>query len=199
MNKKLTLLLSLCLSTALFSSSLAGSRGLSQYNSASFSKKLPVAKNTLECNSEDAKQFINSVFSRNGEQPSFIGGFKSLKKSKDRTYCSVTYKTDDDLQKLNYWIVSENNESTYYYDIDSIPIACDSEDVLTMIKSIAEKRKIVIEEMGGYHENGSTGGTSCSLAYKTSDIENVANLNYSISRDEDFNIVLETEENNYDN
>ena len=173
--------------------------GISKFNSASYTKKLPVSKNTMECNSDDAKQFVASIFERDGNTPSFIGGYKTLKKSENVSYCSVSYKNGGDISKQTFWIIKEEGK-TYYYDYDTMPVACDSKEVHEYIKEIAVRRKITIEELGGLEQSGIFNDTtSCTLAYKASDMNDLAKLNYSLSRDEDFNVVMTTDDNEFEN
>lgn len=171
-------------------------QGVSNFNSASITKPLPVAKNDMECNSEAAKMFVEN--SLNGENVSFIGGYKALKKSENVTYCSVTYKSFQEMSKKNFWIVREDGNISIY-DFKTMPIACDSEEINNHLKFIADKRKIVIEELGGFElYEDQEDYAVCSFAYKTSDINNVAKLNISISRNEDFNLIFETGENQFE-
>ncbi len=173
--------------------------GISNFNSASYTKKLPVSKNTMECNSDDAKQFVASIFERDGNTPSFIGGYKTLKKSEDVSYCSVSYKNGGDISKQTFWIIKEEDK-TYFYDYESMPVACDSEEVHQYIEEIAARRKITIDELGGLEESEIFNDTTlCTLAYKASDMNDLAKLNYSLSRDEDFNVVMTTEDNEFEN
>lgn len=173
--------------------------GISNFSSASYTKKLPVSKNTMECNSDDAKQFVGSIFERDGNTPSFIGGYKTLKKSENVSYCSVSYKNGGDISKQTFWIIKEN-EKTYFYDYTSMPVACDSDEVHTYINDIAKRRNITLEELGGLEQSGLFDDTtSCTLAYKASDMNDLAKLNYVLSRDEDFNVVMSTEENEFEN
>jgi hypothetical protein len=193
---KLFLLLIALITPSIMSASIIkNNRGLSQYDSTSFSKKLPIDKNNMDCNTDNSKQFINSILDRDGITANFIGGFKVLKKSKDRTYCSVNYKNNIVFSQINFWIINDQNE-TRFVDYTSEPIACDDETVVKMIEGIAEKRKIKIEEIGGYSQDGLfEDSTKCSVAYKTSDIESVIDMSYEVHRDEDYNIVLKTDFN----
>lgn len=173
--------------------------GISNFNSASYTKKLPVSKNTMECNSDDAKQFVVSIFERDSNTPSFIGGYKTLKKSENISYCSVSYKTGGDINKKTFWIIKED-EKTYFYDYDLMPVACDSDEVHSYINDIAKRRNIVIEELGGLEQSEIFNDTTlCTLAYKASDMSNLAKLSYVLSRDEDFNILMSTEDNEFEN
>ncbi|MFH0708959.1 MAG: hypothetical protein V2A75_02020 [Pseudomonadota bacterium] len=173
--------------------------GISNFNSASYTKKLPVSKNTMECNSDDAKQFVASIFEREGNTPSFIGGYKILKKSENVSYCSVSYKNAGDISKQTFWIIKEEDK-IYFYDYESMPVACDCEEVHEYIKEIAARRKITIDELGGLEESETFNDTTlCTLAYKASDMNDLAKLNYSLSRDEDFNVVMTTEDNEFEN
>lgn len=172
--------------------------GISKFNSASFSKKLPVAQNAMECTSDEAKQFVSSLFERDDISPSFVGGYKTLKKSSNVTYCSYSYKIYGDMNKQTFWIIKENDQISYY-DYNTMPAACDSEEVQAYIKQIEQSRKIKIEEIGGMEQSEIFNNTTlCTLAYKSSDMTDLAKLNYSLSRDEDFNVVMVTDENEYD-
>jgi hypothetical protein len=65
---------------------------------------------------------------------------------------SVSYKNGEDISKQTFWIIKEEGK-TYYYDYDTMPVACDSKEVHEYIKEVAARRKITIEELGGLEES----------------------------------------------
>lgn len=170
------------------------SEGLTEFDSKLYTEQLPMIENAMECNSEEAKQFvIHDLLSDNYDKPSFIGGHKVIKKSKNVTYCSVSYKTGEYLNKANYWIVNENGQ-VHPCKYKSMPIQCDDIEVLEYFKAIAKARNITIEDLGGFESNGLREDRSeCTVAYKTSDMSDLEVLKYELSRDEDFKVVLKTD------
>ena len=179
------------------------SEGLTEFDSKLYTQELPKVENDMECNSEEAKQFVSNYLLKSSfyDNPSYIGGHKVVRKSEKATYCSVSYKNGNMIEKANYWIVNVNGQA-HPYMYESKPVECDDVEVQEYFKAIAKARKITIEELGGfdggviYHKNDRS---KCTVAYKTSDMSDLEVLTYVLSRDEDFNVVLKTSNDENEN
>ena len=170
--------------------------GLTKFDSTKYIAKLPTVENNLNCNTPEVKELV--ITKLYTDKYDFVGGYKALKKNVNSTYCSFTYKNGENTDKEYFWVFQENGQ----IDVKKLSkksLNCNDPKVLEYFKKIAAGRKITIEEFGGISEHNyslddeAISELECSLAYKTSDIEDVEKLNYQISRDDDYQITLITQ------
>lgn len=173
--------------------------GLSDFDSTKYVAKLPTVENNLNCNTPEVKELVKTKLFTD-ESYDFIGGYKALKKNANCTYCSFTYKDGGSSGKKYYWVFQENGQVDVK-KFNGNTVYCDNPKILEYFNKIAAGRKITIEEFGGISnhtdnwEMESQQRIDCTLAYKTSDLQDVVQLRYSVSRDEDYQVTLDTAEN----